>query len=142
MGGRPACEVRQQGTRRMHRAPEIDVEQPFHLRLVDLVKQAEQRDAGVVDQDVQRRVAGDRIAHKAGNRLRVAHIDAVQADFSRRVLGNVGCNRLKSGFVAIGKREISPPCGKLDSQRTADAARSTRDGHGGSSDRSHLVIRF
>ena len=38
---------------RMHHAPEIDVEQPLHLRLVDLAELAEQRDAGIVDDDVE-----------------------------------------------------------------------------------------
>jgi len=37
----------------VHDAPEIDVHQPVHLRLVDLVELAEQGDAGIVDDDVK-----------------------------------------------------------------------------------------
>ena len=33
-----ARQMRQEGARRMHHAPEIDVDQPFHLRLLDLVE--------------------------------------------------------------------------------------------------------
>ena len=40
----------------MHHAPEIDVEQPVHLRLVDFGELPEQGDAGIVDDDVEPRV--------------------------------------------------------------------------------------
>jgi hypothetical protein len=36
----------------VHHAPEIDVGQPFHLRLVDFVN-PHQRHAGIVDDDVE-----------------------------------------------------------------------------------------
>ena len=138
-------EMRQKGARRMHRAPEIDIEQPLHLRLVDLVKLTEQRDAGIVDDDVQRRVRGDRLARKGGDRLAIADVEAVKADFSRGARscgtgGDFGCGRLQAGLVAIGECEIGPARGKLDRQRPADAAGSTRDGHGSSWNRGHLIV--
>jgi hypothetical protein len=44
----------------MHHAPEVDVHQPVHLRLVDLGELAEQRDASIVDEDVEAGMGGDR----------------------------------------------------------------------------------
>ena len=56
----PLRKMRQEGARAVHHAPEIDVDQPLHLRLVDLVEGAEQGDAGIVDDDVQAGMRGDR----------------------------------------------------------------------------------
>jgi hypothetical protein len=41
MGFRSGRKMRQERARRMHDAPEIDVHQPVHLRLVDLAELAE-----------------------------------------------------------------------------------------------------
>ena len=57
--------MRQERAGAAHHAPEIDVEQPFHLRLVDLVEVAEQRDAGIVDDDVEAGMGGDAACAKA-----------------------------------------------------------------------------
>ena len=53
MGLALASKMRQECAGRVHHAPEIDVHQPVHLRLVDLVELAEQGDAGIVDDDVE-----------------------------------------------------------------------------------------
>ena len=53
-------QMRQERAGRAHHAPEIDVDQPFHLRLVDLGELAEQRHAGIVDDDVEAGMGGDR----------------------------------------------------------------------------------
>jgi hypothetical protein len=59
VGLAPAREMRQERARAMHLAPEVDVHQPVHLRLVDFVELAEQRNAGIVDDDVEAGVRGD-----------------------------------------------------------------------------------
>jgi len=51
-----ARQMRQERPRRMHHTPEIYVHHPVHLRLVDFVELAEQGDAGIVDDDVERRM--------------------------------------------------------------------------------------
>ena len=137
---RLGSEMRQESARCMHRAPEIDVEQPLHLGLVDLVKLAEQRDAGIVDDNIQRRVGRDRLARKGCDRLALADIDPVKADFSCEKFWRFRRDRLQAGLVAVGEREISPARGKLDRECPADAACGTRDGHGGSWNRGHLPI--
>ena len=53
-------QMRQERARPVHHAPEIDVHQPVHLRLVDLVELAHQRDAGIVDDDVEAGMGRDR----------------------------------------------------------------------------------
>ena len=85
---------------------------------------------------------GDRLARKARDLVGLGDIDAVKADLALVGLGDLGGSRLKSGFVAVGERKIRPACGEFDRQRPADAARRTRDGHGGSRDRGHLVVQF
>ena len=53
MGFALARQMRQERARGVHHAPEIDLHQPVHLRLLDLVELAEQGDAGIVDDDVE-----------------------------------------------------------------------------------------
>ena len=72
-------EMRQEGAGAVHHAPEIDVEQPFHLRLVDLVELAEQRDAGIVDDDVEAGMRGGRGLREILDLAGLADIDAVRA---------------------------------------------------------------
>ena len=71
--------MRQERARAVHHAPEIDVDQPFHLRLVDLVERAEQGDAGIVDDDVQAGMGGDRRLRKFLDLRGLADIDAMRA---------------------------------------------------------------
>ena len=59
-------QIRQECVRAMHDAPEIDVDQPVHLRLVDLAKLAEQRHAGIIDHDVERRMRHSRGVFEIG----------------------------------------------------------------------------
>ncbi len=111
------------------------------------MEQAEQRNAGIVDEDVKRGVGRDRLARKGCDRLALADIDPMKADFSRGARswgagGDFGCHLPKAGLVAIGECEIGPARGELDGEGPADAARSTRDRLGGSWDRGHLVVRF
>jgi hypothetical protein len=69
----------------------------------------------------------------------------MKADFSRgarswRAGGDFGCDLPQAGLVAIGECEIGPARGKFDGQRPADAARSTRNGHGGPWDSGHRGV--
>ena len=66
----------------MHHAPEIDVDQPLHLRLVDLVEAAEQGDAGIVDDDVEARMRGDCGLRKILDLRGLADIDAMRRDLA------------------------------------------------------------
>ena len=72
-------QMRQERARPMHHAPEIDVHQPVHLRLVDLVELAHQRDAGIVDDDVEAGMGRDRGLREVLDLLGLADIDAVHA---------------------------------------------------------------
>ena len=73
------AKMRQERAGRMHHAPEIDVHQPVHLRLVDLVELAEQGDAGIVDDDVEAGMGGDRGLREILDLFGLADIDAVHA---------------------------------------------------------------
>jgi hypothetical protein len=123
----------------VHHAPEIDVDQPLHLRLVDLVEGAEQRDTGVVDDDVQSGMRRDGSFSKILDLAGLADVDAVGADFPlRMILSDLGGDLLQPGLVAIGERQIAAARGKLQRQGAADAAGGA--GHGGCTSRyrSHL----
>ena len=126
-------EMRQEGARGMHHAPEIDVEQPVHLRLVDLAELAEQRHAGIIDHDVERRMRRSRGVREIGDLAGLADVDAMRGDlsFGRRGmrLGDLGGDQLQPGLVAIGEREIGAARRQFERQRAADAAR--RPGHSG-----------
>ena len=126
-------EMRQEGARGMHHAPEIDVEQPVHLRLVNLAKLAEQRHAGIVDDEVERRMACGRRLREIGDLAGLADVDAMRGDLSPgragMRLGDLGGNHLQPGLVAVGEREIGAACRQFQRQRAADAAR--RPGHNG-----------
>jgi hypothetical protein len=90
----------------MHHAPEIDVHQPVHLRLVDLVELAEQRNAGIVDDDVEAGMGGYRCLRERFDLAGIADIDAVDRHFTRMGLGDLGGDALQSRLVAIGQRQV------------------------------------
>ena len=87
----------------MNHAPEIDVDQPFHLRLIDFVEAAEQRDTGIVDDDVERRVGRDRGPGKILDLRGLADVDAVRRHLPLAVAADLGGNLLQPRFVAIGE---------------------------------------
>ena len=117
-----AGKLRQERARRVHHAPEIDVHQPVHLRLVDLVELAEQRDAGIVDDDVEAGMAGDSCLREGFDLARLADVDAVQGDFSRMGFADLGGDGAQSRFVAIRQRQVAAARRQLKRQRPADAA--------------------
>jgi hypothetical protein len=127
-------QMRQEGARAVHHAPEIDVEQPVHLRLVDLLERAHQRHAGIVDDDAERGMRDGRLTRELRDVVGLADVDAMQADLACG--SDLGRERLQPGLVAIGEREIAAPPRKLDRQRAADAACRSGDG-GGAADCSH-----
>src|SRR6478736_4823814 len=134
-----ARKLRQERARRMHHAPEIDVDQPLHLRLVDLVELAEQGDAGIVDDDVEARMGGARSFREGFDLAGFGDVDAVHGDFSRMGFGDLGGDRLQSCLVAVRQRKIAAARRQLKRQRPADAAGGAGEGGGGSTDRSHLM---
>src|SRR5690348_15872442 len=134
--------MRQESAGRMNHAPEIDIEQPLHLSLLDLVKLAEQRHAGIVDEDVQSRMRGNGCFGKIGDLGSIADIGAVNAHFSSACLCDLGGDARKACFVAIGERKIRATRGEFDRKRTAYAAGRTGDGGSGSLDRGHWLLRL
>jgi hypothetical protein len=111
----------------VHHAPEIDVEQPVHLRLVDLLERPHQRHAGIVDDDAKRGMCRDRVRRELRDVAGLRDIDAVHADLAGA--SDLGRERLQPGLVAIGKCKVAAAARKLDGQRAADAA--GRSGYGG-----------
>lgn len=127
-------QMRQEGARAVHHAPEIDVEQPVHLRLVDLLERSHQCNAGIVDDDAKCGMRGGRLTRELRDVVGLADIDAMQAELACGA--DLGRERLQPGLVAIGEREIAAaPC-KLDRQCAADAACRSGDS-GGAADCSH-----
>ena len=121
-------QMRQERARAVHHAPEIDVDQPLHLRLVDLVEGAKQGDAGIVDDDVERGVGGDGRVREFLDLGGLADIDAVGRDLARACLGDLGGDRLQPGLVAVGQRQVAAARGQLQRERAADAAGGAGDG--------------
>ena len=76
------AKMRQEGAGRMHHAPEIDVHQPVHLRLIDLGEVAEQRDAGIVDEDIEGRMGRQRGLRERLDLVGLADIDTMQRDLA------------------------------------------------------------
>src|ERR1700722_10313086 len=124
----PLRQMRQEGAGAMHHAPEIDVDQPFHLRLLDFVELAEQRDAGIVDDDAEVGMGRYGRGREVGDLPGLADVNAMQRDFL--FCADFSRNRLQPGLVAIGQRQVAAARGKLDRQRPADAARGAGDGGG------------
>jgi len=72
----------QEGARAAHYAPEIDVEQPVHLRLVDLLERAHQRHAGIVDDDAERGMRGGCLTRELRDVVGFADVHAMQTDLA------------------------------------------------------------
>ena len=108
-----------------------------NLRLVDLGELAEQRHAGIVDDDIEAGMRRDRGVREVGDPCGFADIDAVHRDLALPGLRNLGSHALQAGFVAVGKREIAAARGKLERQRPADATGGSGHGGSGSTDRGH-----
>src|SRR5260221_10627994 len=113
----------------MHHAPEIDVHQPVHLRLVDLAELAKQDDAGIVDDNVEAGMTGYRRLRERLDLVGVADVDAVHRDFARMSVGDLGGDALQSRLVAIGQRQVAAARREFKRQRPADTAGGA--GHGG-----------
>jgi hypothetical protein len=133
-------EMRQEGARSPHHAPEIDVDQPFHLREVDLGKSSHQRDAGIVDEDVERRMRAGRGPSEFLDRLRVAHVENMRRDLARMGVRDLAGDRLQGCAVAVGQRQVATARGEFNRERAADAVGGAGDGGGGSSDGSHRFL--
>jgi hypothetical protein len=99
--------MRQERARAMHHAPKIDVHQPFHLRLIDLVELAHQGDAGIVDQDVEAGMRGGGGAREFRDLGRLADIDRVHRDLLRMAAADLGADALQARLVAIGQRQVA-----------------------------------
>jgi hypothetical protein len=113
----PQRKLRQERAGAVHHAPEIDVDQPLHLRLVDLVERAEQRDAGIVDDNVQRGVGGNGRVRKLLDLGGLADIDPVGRDLAGASLADLGGHLLQPGLVAVGERKIAAARGQLQRER-------------------------
>ena len=103
----------------MHHAPEIDVHQPVHLRLVDFVELAEQRDAGIVDDDVEAGMGGDRGLREVRDLVGLADIDAVHADFLRMSV-------LAISAASVGSPASSRSASARSQPRAASSSASAR----------------
>ena len=100
---------------------------------------AEQRHAGIVDDDVERGMRRDGGLREILDLRGLADIDAVRRDLARACLADLGGERLQSGLVAIGQREVAAARGQFQRQRAADAAGGAGDGGRASGNRSHSV---
>src|SRR5215211_7226469 len=103
-------------------APEIDVHQPFELRLVDLVELAQQGYAGIVDEDVERGMRGNRSRGKRIDLRGLADIDTMRRHLAP-ALGELANNAGKASLIAVGKSQITAARGQFPRQRAANAAR-------------------
>ncbi len=97
-----------EGARAAHHAPKIDIHQPRHLRLIEFVELAQQRDTRIVEQQIERRKVGDRGGSEVLNLLGAADIDSANRDATRMRRGNFPCHGLKTRRVQVGERQIAP----------------------------------
>ena len=138
MGFALARKMRQERARAVHHAPEIDVHEPVHLRLVDLVEVADQRDAGIVDEDVEGRVGRRRGMRERLDLLAIADIDAVHGNPLRMGAADLGGDGLQAGLVAIRQRQVAAARGKFNRERPADPAGGACHGRSRSTYGSHF----
>src|SRR5205807_1872475 len=103
---------------------------------------AEQRDAGVVDEDVESGMRGTGRLRERFDLRGLGDIDPVHADFARLCLGDLGGEGVQPGLVAIGQRQVATAACKLKRQRAADATGRAGHGGGGSMDSSHSSAPF
>jgi hypothetical protein len=134
-----ARQMRQEGAGAMDHAPEVDVEQPVHLRLVDLTELAEQGDARIVDDDIEAGMRRYGRVGKASDLGRGADIEAMRGELDPLLAADLGGNRPQACLVAVGQRKVAPTRGELEGERSANAAGRSRYDGGGSTDCSHCI---
>jgi hypothetical protein len=110
----------------VHDAPEVHAHRVFPVRVRRLRHLAEERDAGVVADDVHGTVVADRLV---GERVHGGQIADVGPDAVRRGAG--ASQRLdgapQRGVVHVGEHELRAAGGERARHRHADAAGAARD---------------
>ena len=110
-----------------HDAPEIDIHQPRHLRLVEFIELSQQRNPGIVDKQAKRREIGNGGRGEILNCFGIGDIHAADRDAACMRSRNFFRHQLKTRLIQIGKRQIATECGEFQRQGTSDAAGRARD---------------
>ncbi len=126
---RTLLEQRQEGARHAHHAVEVDREQPVEILLADLIEATRERDAGVVEEQVDRRVRGEHRFGVGGDLLAVSYIERVTGH-AHAAGGEFRGERLERGGPDVGQRQMTAARGETDGERAADAAARAGDDRG------------
>ena len=126
---RTLLEQRQEGAGHAHQAVEVDREQPLEVLFADLVEATGERDARVVEEQVDRRVCCHHQLRVRGDLRPVGDIERVAGDAQaeRRELGGERFQRRRSD---VGQREVATARGEPEGERAADAAARAGDDGG------------
>jgi hypothetical protein len=112
----------------VHDTPEVDAHRVLPVGVRRLRDLAEERDAGVVADDVHAAEAADGLVGEGLDRGAVADVGA-DGVHGRAVARELGGGAGERRVVHVGEHEPRPPGGEGARHRHADAARSARD-HG------------
>src|SRR6202047_3529767 len=109
--------------RTAHDPPKVDVHKPCHLRLIELIEFTQQRNTGIVDEDVERWkfVYGRR--SEVLDLLRSSNVDAADRDSAPVSCDDVFRSRLQSRLVHIGERHVAASSRQGKCEGATDSAR-------------------
>src|SRR5579864_9368678 len=96
---RSALQMPEEGARAAHYAPEVNVHEPRHLRLIEFVELTEQCDSRVVEEQVERWKICDRGCREILNLLRLGNIDGTNRDAAGMSRSKFLRHRLEAGAI-------------------------------------------
>ena len=122
-------EVGQERLGPVHHAPEVDVHEPFEVRVGHGLDRRAQRDAGVVDDEVDRAVVGHHLLGPGVDGVPIGHVEVLGGDLVP--VAPALRHRLRQpGIVDVGQGDVRAAPRQLDCEGAPDArARSGDGGH-------------
>ncbi len=126
-------QVRQELLGAVHDAPEVDAHDPVHVGVLEVLEVAGQRDAGVVDDDVDPAELLDHRQCVRRERVAVGDVEVVGADLASTRALDQRDGLGQPGVVDVGEREQRAAPGQVERERAADAG-------AGSGDHDDLVV--
>ena len=137
---RPFLEMRQEQHRAMHDAPEIDAHEPLDVIERELSHGADERHAGIVDDEIDAAVCGENGVAKRRHLLARGDVDPVRRDAPPgRSRFHRDCRQRLD--IDIGKRQLAALAREAQRQRAPNAARGSGDDRDRAGERAHRLNR-
>src|SRR6185295_10277922 len=120
-----------------HHCPEIDVEQPLEIPFADLLEGAGERNARIVEQQIDTPVLGHDSLWQRGDRCAIRDVELMAGDADPEPAKELRSFR-QPRLADICKREMAASPRERLRDRTSDAAAGARD-HGGAIMKRHSL---